>query len=546
MLRTINNDFNLLNLPWVLTSISGGSMDNVKLVLQLVSIIHQVQNFKNPRMNHAESVFLKQFSETFPDTIRPAIMPSIMKCCQLESCNFEEKVIDMKFDDWPTALVADGCGVNPKAGEKFVNDFGLLSPTTRCSGHAASGSLRRLTSSKTMCVDEVVTFANGLRPILKHFKQSGKSSALLNNALEFLVMKPLKAMVWCPSRMANLLTCSSRTVDILFPLCDVLTTADVKREESMYFLSPTAFSILHLMADLDTVFVSRFLRKLDTDGATIFEVFGLTETFVEAVGKLETPAVDKYLSGLREDGYGNVVYEEEKMGNTHSITLNYPHRPDRTGINKVEVIKKRCNELKEKIIENLVENAEDQSQSGTIVEYSSAFDLHRKLEKSKRIEYLKQLYLIYGTDYTHTIPEEARESLEEYSINLKYPAKLNCTEQELLTEFNSIWPVITRAWVKLKDSKPEATRIRRFWTKIIEENSIDYPNMADLVLLLLSISPGTGPLERSFSKLAKICYKDRGCMKPETIECLYMICSMGIKEGDTEFLKKVAEWLQKD
>ena len=50
-----------------------------------------------------------------------------------------KKIIDLVLDNWPAAPVADGCGVNPKAGEKLVNDFGLLSPTTLCSGHAASG-----------------------------------------------------------------------------------------------------------------------------------------------------------------------------------------------------------------------------------------------------------------------------------------------------------------------------------------------------------------------------------------------------------------------
>ena len=119
-------------------------MDNEKLVSQLTSIIHQVQKFRNPKEIDAESQFLKQFSESFPDTIRPSTFPSIMKCCQLESCSFEEKVIDLTFDDWPTALVADGCGVNPKGGKKLVEDFGLLSPTTRCSGHAASRSIRSI------------------------------------------------------------------------------------------------------------------------------------------------------------------------------------------------------------------------------------------------------------------------------------------------------------------------------------------------------------------------------------------------------------------
>ena len=103
----------------------------------------------------------------------------------------------------------------------------------------------------------MVTFAAGLKPVLKHFKKSGKSSTLLNNALAIMEMKPLKAVTWCPTRMANILTASERIVKILFPLSDVLTTTKIKPEESAYFLSPTCLILLHLMADLEPVFVGK-------------------------------------------------------------------------------------------------------------------------------------------------------------------------------------------------------------------------------------------------------------------------------------------------
>lgn len=121
-----------------------------------------------------------------------------------------------------------------------------------------SGSIRRPTTSKTMCVDEVVTSAVGLKPILKHFKLSGENSTLLNKALEIQDAKQFKLMTWCPTRMCNLLQCSSRTVAILFPLCNTLTTARLKKEQSDYFLSPICLSILHMFADLDKLFVGLY------------------------------------------------------------------------------------------------------------------------------------------------------------------------------------------------------------------------------------------------------------------------------------------------
>ena len=40
---------------------------------------------------------------------------------------------------------------------------------------------------------------------------------------------------------------------------------------------------------------------------------------------------------------------------------------------------------------------------------------------------------------------------------------------------------------------------------------IQYPNIYELIAML-SVSPATGPLERSYAKLAKICYKDRNAL----------------------------------
>ena len=99
-----------------------------------------------------------------------------------------------------------------------------------------------------MSVPEVVTFASGMTPILKHFKLSGKSSALLQQCLEIMDMKPFKLMTWCPTRMANLLECSARTSKILFLICVMLARTGVKEEKASYFLSPTCLSILHMMA----------------------------------------------------------------------------------------------------------------------------------------------------------------------------------------------------------------------------------------------------------------------------------------------------------
>ena len=212
---------------------------------------------------------MRDYSKKFLEEIPPS-PPSIFKCTTCEHIDWEERKIELLFENWSVALVGDGCNVNKKTGEILTSDIGLLSPTTRCSVHAASCTIRRITTSKTMSVPKVVTFASGIKPILKHFKLSGKSSELLQQCLEIMDMKPFKLMTWCPARMANLLECSARTAKILFPICGMLATTGVKEEEASYFLSPTCLIILHMIAALEEVFVSKFLRKLDTYEDTLF------------------------------------------------------------------------------------------------------------------------------------------------------------------------------------------------------------------------------------------------------------------------------------
>ena len=224
------------------------------------------------------------------------------------------------------------------------------------------------------------------------------------------------------------------------------------------------------------------------------------------------------------------------------------HRPSRhSKDSKVQLIKTEGLSLKDQVVKNLIENAEDQNQEGTIVQFASAFDLQRKMDKETRISFIRKLHHVYGKENNHVLDDiTCKGSLEDYTINITYPAKLNCTEDELVSEFKSIWPIITKKWLNFKDSKPVTDRIKRFWQEIVEENAIDYPNLCDLVLLLLSISPGTGPIERSFSKLAKICYKDRNSLSASTLESLYLLSAMAITEDDDDFCKHVREHLQKN
>ena len=147
---------------------------------------------------------------------------------------------------------------------------------------------------------------------------------------------------------------------------------------------------------------------------------------------------------------------------------------------------------------------------------------------------------------TSTFMNWKRISRKDFHVSIKYPSKIKCSESELISEFNSIWPVTGKTWLKFKDTKSSSSVLQRFWTHILEEYSISYPNLADLILIIVSVSPRTGPLERRFCKPAKICYKDRSCISSTVLETLYLLSTLSINAKVEALFQKAREFLQKN
>ena len=77
---------------------------------------------------------------------------------------------------------------------------------------------------------------------------------------------------------------------------------------------------------------------------------------------------------------------------------------------------------------------------------------------------------------------------------------------------------------------------------ILSNYEIQYPNLCELIVIL-AISPSTGPLERSYSKLAKICFKDRNRISDVNLETLYLLAVLEIDEED--FFPQVRKLLER-
>ena len=90
--------------------------------------------------------------------------------------------------------MADGCATNIASSNQLTEYLGFLSSSICCVVHATDGSVKQMTNSKTMNFPDLSEFIPTLKAILCHFQLSGKSTALLNVALEMMDMKTIHMM----------------------------------------------------------------------------------------------------------------------------------------------------------------------------------------------------------------------------------------------------------------------------------------------------------------------------------------------------------------
>ena len=84
------------------------------------------------------------------------------------------------------------------------------------------------------------------------------------------------------------------------------------------------------------------------------------------------------------------------------------------------------------------------------------------------------------------------ETWNKYQILLKYPAKIKCSEATLMAKIND-------------DPK---TANMMMTMNILDNYMTNHPNLLTLLQILLAVASKRS-LEKSYSQLEKLCYKDR-------------------------------------
>ena len=88
---------------------------------------------------------------------------------------------------------------------------------------------------------------------------------------------------------------------------------------------------------------------------------------------------------------------------------------------------------------------------------------------------------------------------------------------------------MNKKWAsKRKDHKYIDTK--DFWKHMLEQYAYLAPELFALVNITVTVSPGTGLLERSYSKLEKICKKDRNNLSAHSIQNLWLLAIYQLKD----------------
>ena len=177
----------------------------------------------------------------------------------------------------------------------------------------------------------------------------------------------------------------------------------------------------------------------------------------------------------------------------------------------------------------MVENVVNQNQADTIVEFFSAFDMCRLIDLDARIKYIKKLHTLYGTNYIHEIPK-VDDDWKDCNISLLHERKLNCSEKEITHQFQNLWPIFNKVQPQYQECIKD--QHINFLNHILSNYTITHPDVCDLLRILLAIAPSTSPLEQSFSKLSKICFKYRNNLLTKNLKTLHPLAANNYPKND--------------
>ena len=551
-LRGLDADHSPINVPFCLSRMKGG-VTGVDTANEILSNLAQTSGETSTAYTEMMKCFELENVEN-PHYISPT-PPNYFKIGSLAAKDDDLKLIKIKVSEkFPVGNIGDGVAVNVKAARVLRDIYGFMSPDFRCSAHSASGTVKRLTTSKTMNVPEVTVVYECLRTVIKHFEQSIKNKETLDQAMEILDMTPLHLLSWCQTRMAHFLKSCAVFDDMLAAIYDTMYTRGIRIDERDLLFTCINVYIIKVMADLQPKFYAGFLRKADVSDLLVSEVFNMSESFAKSMENFTTPSADAFFVSLEFDGNGNLNGSTLVSGNPHTMMLNHPHKPSR-GVSeeqRLEKVKYDLENVKDAITKNIIENVRDQCTEETYYYCWSGLDLSLKLSIEQRKERLSDIVTLFCTTKVHTVQkytnakEEAtvNDIWEGYKVELEYPAKINASEQEFYDEFSNAMKTVNGLYIseinqsRMQKREPKQLKV---WQAFLSAHYLEFPAFGQLIQILLATAGNTSPLERGYTYLEMIASKRRNKISPEHLETLFLLTALKIPiKGAGEYRKEVA------
>ena len=112
--------------------------------------------------------------------------------------------------------------------------------------------------------------------------------------------------------------------------------------------------------------------------------------------------------------------------------------------------------------------------------------------------------------YIHPAPESA--SIQGWDTTIRYQPKIQIAKEELVYKLRTLWTKLNKQWLVFKSGASKKGS-KAFFDHTMEQCGFLCQELYKPLRLLYSLAARTGPLERSYSKLAKICVKDRSDSK---------------------------------
>ena len=310
--------------------------------------------------------------------------------------------------------------------------------------------------------------------------------------------------------MAAFLDACKQSSAILIPFLDILIRGKVRDVDASFILSVKGLFTLELFSDLHSIFANQYLHCVDSDRVLSCEVYAVAHHTAEKLiyPTLPTPKADNIFNSLHVNYNNNVLVTlEGSFGSQTTHTLN----EKLTRHYNLQTIKDNLLKTQNCVFNKLQYSIIHQNGEDSIFSILNAFDLRSRESLDDKHKKIRQLFCMFSEDTTHDVEDE----WFGFKVKLTYKKILQCSEHNLLNQFNTSYEKIVSLAMELREEQmlidvmKQKLPQHKLWLRFLKDMGMQCPDLYDLILIMISIPPNSGWVEHAYS------YPDQVCRKKE-------------------------------